>query len=463
MRTTSTLDSVKYIMHLAWPAIIEQILLTAATYVDTAMIGALGYHATAAMAVDAPITWLISGLMTAFGVGYSVQIAHSIGAGNRSHVREISRQALIGSVIFGVVMMLIFFVLSFYLPLWLGADDSILPQTQKYLFFYAAGAPFQMISTVFSAVSRCAGDTKTPMLLNIGANLANIVLNFSLIFESRTIQIFRISLRVFGAGWGVAGAAIATALSYFLAAVGMLFVMLCKNSPIQLDLKGSYRLDRTITRRMLSLGIPVALERITISSGQLLMTGITTGLGNIALSANHIAVTAEAISYLPANGISFAGTTVIGHAVGASKPELSKRNAQILGMLGVLAGLLGGAVLFFFAAPLARLFSDNETVIALSASVLRIVAIAEPMFSLSIVLSGVLRGAGKTGAAFWPVAIGMWCVRITTAMLFVYRMKFGLHGVWFAMVADLIARGEFCIFLVRGVNWKQICCRNEHE
>lgn len=66
------------------------------------------------------------------------------------------------------------------------------------------------------------------MLLNIGANLANIVLNFSLIFESRTIQIFRISLRVFGAGWGVAGAAIATALSYFLAAAGMLFVMLCK-------------------------------------------------------------------------------------------------------------------------------------------------------------------------------------------------------------------------------------------
>ena len=243
----------------------------------------------------------------------------------------------------------------------------------------------------------------------------------------------------------------------------MLFVMLCKNSPIQLDLKGSYRLDRTITRRMLSLGIPVALERITISSGQLLMTGITTGLGNIALSANHIAVTAEAISYLPANGISFAGTTVIGHAVGASKPELSKRNAQILGMLGVLTGLLGGAVLFFFAASLACLFSDNETVIALSASVLRIVAIAEPMFSLSIVLSGVLRGAGRTGAAFWPVAIGMWCVRITTAMLFVYRMKFGLHGVWFAMVADLIARGEFCIFLVRGVNWKQICCRNEHE
>lgn len=149
MRTTSTLDSVKYIMHLAWPAIIEQILLTAATYVDTAMIGALGYHATAAMAVDAPITWLISGLMTAFGVGYSVQIAHSIGAENRPHVREISRQALIGSVIFGVVMMLIFFVLSLYLPLWLGADDSILPQTQKYLFFYAAGAPFQMISTVF--------------------------------------------------------------------------------------------------------------------------------------------------------------------------------------------------------------------------------------------------------------------------------------------------------------------------
>ena len=109
------------------------------------------------------------------------------------------------------------------------------------------------------------------------------------------------------------------------------------------------------------------------------------------------------------------------------------------------------------------LLDTPESIFAWSADYLNIIYIGAVGFFFYNILSGVLRGAGRTGAAFWPVAIGMWCVRITTAMLFVYKMKLGLHGVWFAMVADLIARGGFCIFLVRGVNWKQICCRNEHE
>ena len=458
MKANARVDasSIKYILLLAWPAILEQILLTMATYVDTAMIGALGYLATAAVAVNSSTTWLVLGFLTALGVGYSVQVAHSLGAKKGENARAISHEAFTGSLCFGVILMLLFMLLSYYIPLWLGADEEILADARRYLFFYAAGIPFQTLLTVFSAVLRCAGDTRTPMFVNVGSNFANVVLNFLLIFETRRLVIFGKTCTVYGAGWGVAGAAIATALSYMIAAVVLLTIMFLRTSPVQLR-RVSCRLSRAVTSRTIRLGLPVALERVATSSGQLVMTGIVTSLGNIALSANHVAVTAEAISYLPANGIAFAGTTVIGQEVGGGEAKRAKHDTKTFAALGLLAGLLGGVLLYTQALSLSGIFSPDEEVIQLAGTLLRIVAVAEPMFSLTIVLSGVLRGAGKTGAAFWAVAIGMWCVRIPTAMTFLHGLHWGLHGVWFAMVADLITRGVLSIWWVKRIRWESAC------
>lgn len=450
-------SSVKYIMRLAWPAILEQMLLTMATYVDTAMIGALGYRATAAVAVNASTTWLIMGPLSALGVGYSVQVAYSLGARDDARARGISCQALTGALCFGCALMLLFMPLSSHIPVWLGADEEILKDAQAYLFFFSAGIPFQALLNVFFAILRCSGDTRTPMYINVAANLSNVVLNFFLIFSPRCICIAGREFSVWGAGWGVAGAAIATSLSYALAAAALTAILFVRSSPVQLQWGRACLPRRDVTRKALRLGIPVAFERVATSSGQLVMTSLVTSLGSVALSANHVAVTAEAISYLPANGISFAGTTVIGQAVGAKRAEDARRDARTLGLLGLLAGTIGGGVLYFLSVPLAGLFSPDEEVIRLAAAMLRIVAVAEPMFGLAIVLAGVLRGAGKTAVTFWSVTIGMWCVRVTTAMLFLHVLHLGLHGLWLAMVADLIARGTMNLFFVKRLDWTRIC------
>lgn len=447
-------------MRLAWPAILEQLLLTMATYIDTAMIGALGYQATAAVAVNASTTWLIMGPLGALGVGYSVQVAYSLGARDEARARGISCQALTGALCFGGALMLLFLPLSSHIPVWLGADEEILADAQAYLFFYSMGIPFQALLNVFSAILRCAGDTRTPMYVNVGANLANVLLNYFLIFSPRTVTLAGRTISVWGAGWGVAGASLATALSYALAALVLTALLFARPSPVRLRWGRSCLPQRDVTRRALSLGLPVAFERVATSSGQLVMTGLVTSLGSVALSANHVAVTAEAISYLPANGIAFAGTTVIGQEVGAKRAEDARRDAKTLGLLGLLAGLIGGGLLYFLAEPLAGFFSPDAEVIQLAAAMLRIVAVAEPMFGLAIVLTGVLRGAGKTAFSFWSVAVGMWCVRVTTALLLLHVLELGLHGVWLAMVADLVSRGAMSVLFVRRLNWQRICERN---
>lgn len=442
-------------MMLAWPSILEQLLLTLASYVDTAMVGSLGAGATAAVAINASSVWLITGLLSAIAVGYSVQVAHSIGAGEQEQAREIVRQAVMASAGAGIALMLLCVSLSPFIPLWLGADPAVLPDARRYLFFYTLGLPLQTALAVFSAIFRCMGDTRTPLLFNTGANLLNVLLNFLLIFDTRAVVVLGREITIWGAGLGVTGAAVATACSGGLAGLLLTSLAFLRHSPFQISLRDRYRPNSLIIRQAVRLAVPVALERITISSGQLLITRMVAGLGTVSLAANHVAVTAEGISYLPAQGIGFAATTLVGQSVGARDLDKARQYGRLSGMIGFLFSAAGGLFIFLLAVPLARIFSSDPQVVELAAQMLRIVAIAEPMFGASIVLSGALRGAGDTTFPFLIVLAGMWAVRVVLVPILLFAFDMGLAAAWIAMAADLMVRGIFCMLRFARINWEK--------
>lgn len=447
--TDSLKSNTRLLLVLAWPAIAEQMLLTMTSYVDTAMIGALSTNATAAVAINSTPVFFLVGLLTAVGVGYSVQIAHSLGARQERLAQKITQQALLGALTAGIVLMLLTLLLAAWVPKWLGADAVILEEAQRYLFFYALGLPLQTVLAVFSAVLRCAGDTKTPLRLNAGANILNIILNYFLIFPARTLTVGGRSIPIWGAGWGTAGAAGATAFSASLMGLCCIVLLFHRSGAVSLCRRASCRPDPVITQQAIRLAIPAALERGAICSGQLFITRMVASLGNVALAANHVAVTAEAISYLPATGVSFAATTLVGQAYGAGDYRLSRQFGKISGWIGLLSGGAAGIILFLCATPLAGIFSPDPGVIEGAADMLRIVAVSEPLFGLSIVLSGVLRGAGNTRLPFLVVLSGMWGVRVVLTPILLLCAHMGLAGVWVAMVVDLIFRGILCHVLTK--------------
>jgi Na+-driven multidrug efflux pump len=187
---------------------------------------------------------------------------------------------------------------------------------------------------------------------------------------------------------------------------------------------------------------------------QIVITAVITGIGTVAVAANHLAVTAESISYLPASGVAVAGTTLVGQTMGAGRKDLARRFARMVSWMGIAIMTLGGAVLFAFAPQLIMIFSKDPEVISLGAQVLRIVAFAEPLFGASIVASGALRGAGDSKGPFYISLATMWGVRITLSLLLAGQL--GLVGVWLAMAAELCARGLiFMVRLYRG-KWLEI-------
>ena len=438
----STLASVLF---LAWPAIIEQIMLTLVQYVDTAMVGSLGSNATAAVGVTSSTTWLFNGFFNAAAIGFSVQVAQHLGAGRQEDAKRVTWQSLRFVGIFGVLMGAIAFVLSFFLPAMLGADPSIRGDASLYFRIMACAMPFTLCSNMFSAIIRCSGDTRTPMVLNLMINVFNVILNTLFIYAPRTVDLFGSQVYVWGFGWGVGGAAFASGAFHGHCGLPVL------DGGVPQEVPGANQPEAALPLRppgllaAWKLGLPAALERSIISLAQIVITALITGIGTVAVAANHLAVTAESISYLPASGVAVAGTTLVGQAIGAGRKDLAQRFARTVSWMGIVIMTFGGSILFFFAPQLIQIFSTDPEVIDLGSQVLRIVAFAEPLFGASIVASGALRGAGDSKGPFLINLATMWGVRITLSLALVGSL--GLIGVWLAMAAELCARG--LIFMVR--------------
>ena len=173
----------------------------------------------------------------------------------------------------------------------------------------------------------------------------------------------------------------------------------------------------------------------------------------MALAANHIATTAEGLCYLPAYGISFAATALVGQSVGAKNREDARAYGTLAGIAGFLLCSATGLALFFLARPLAGLFTTDQAVIDQAALVLRIVSVSEPFFAAFIVLSGALRGAHDVRFPMFLALFCMWGVRVVCAPILVFVLDVGLAGVWTAMAADLIFRGVLCAFRWKSGRW----------
>lgn len=341
---------------LAWPSICEQILQTLVNYVDTAMVGSLGAHATAAVAVNTPMVWLVNGLLTGMGVGFSVQVAQYIGARKTQAVKETIRQALLAALALGGILLLIFQSLASFLPVWMGAEAAIQSEAIIYLRLIMTVLPCMACSAVFSATLRCMGDTRTPMLLNLGANVLNALLNFLLIYEPRMLRLGGLEFHMWGAGMGVAGAALATAIATGIAGLLMTIAIYRRKGEYKVSLRDSYRPNRLILSTALRLGIPVAMERSVISFGHIALTKVVSKLGTVALAANSIAMSAESFCYLPPNGISFAATTLVGQCMGAGEKDEAQQFGWLCAKSSMFLGIFTGVLLFVVARPLAGFF-----------------------------------------------------------------------------------------------------------
>lgn len=433
------------ILALAWPTMLEQLMQTAVQYIDTAMVGSLGTQATAAVGATTTVNWLIGSSISALGVGFLSFIAQAYGAKDKNAASRAVMQAVIVTVVCGGFFTALTLGLSGVIPLWMQVDESIRELAGRYFFILYLPMLPRTATIIFGTVLRAAGDTKSPMKIGVWVNLINVVLNFLLIYPTRVIR----GITVPGAGLGVIGAAIASAVAFAFGGIAITMV-LWRHSLVS-PRGQSFRPDWTILRPCLRVAMPNMLQRFGTSLGYVAFASMINALGEVATAAHTIANTVESAFYIPGYGMQTAAATLAGNAWGARDRQRLKDLSAMFIPIEVGLMVLSGGALFFAAPALMDIFSDSPEVIGLGTTVLRMVALSEPAYGFSIIIEGMMLGTGNTKEPFFYNIIGMWGVRIVGTFLCTTFLGGGLVAAWGCMIAhNLLLFALFLRYYCRG-------------
>ena len=433
-------------VNLSLPAMMAQLSSIMMQYIDASMVGRLGADDSAAVGLVSTSLWLFWGICSAVTMGFSVQVAHRIGASDYDDARNILRQSITACLIFSVIVALIGAAISIPLPQWLGGTETVCRKATLYFLVFVLALPLLTMNYLAGGMLRCVGNMKVPGGLNVMMCVLDVLFNFFLIFPSHHFSIGGLTFTLPGANLGVLGAALGTVIAEIITAGLMMWYLCTKEKGIAIKgLPGSFRPTRRIIQRAFKVSAPMTLEHTVICGAQIAVTVIVAPLGIIAIAANAFAVTAESICYMPGYGIGDAATTLVGQSYGAGRKDLARRFGYITTGLGMVTMSIMGVLMWFGAPWVMELMSPVKEICNLGVDALRIEAWAEPMFAASIVAYGVMIGVGDT---IIPAAMNfgsIWLVRLPLAALLAPRM--GLSGVWLAMCIELSFRGA--IFLWR--------------
>ena len=433
------------IFSLAWPTMLEQLMQTAVQYIDTAMVGSLGTQATAAVGATSTGNWLVGSSISALGVGFLAYIAKAYGANQKKLAVKAVSQAVLAVVVIGVLFTVLTLSLSGMVPVWMQVDENIRELAAHYFFILYIPMLPRAASIIFGTVLRSVGDTKTPMRLGILVNLINVILNYFLIYPTREVWFFTMP----GAGLGITGAAIASAMAF---TVGGICITIAVWKHPEISPKGRrFRPDWEVLKPCLKVALPNMLQRFGTSLGYVAFASMINSLGEVSTAAHTIANTVESAFYIPGYGMQTAAATLAGNALGAEDKQKMKDLSKMLILLELLMMTVSGGLLFAFAPNMMGLFSGSREVILLGSIVLRMVAVSEPIYGVSIVIEGMMQGVGKTVTPFVFNIIGMWGVRIVGTFICTQLLGHGLVSAWACMIAhNLLLFLLFTIHFLRG-------------
>ena len=437
------------IFTLAWPTMLEQLMQTAVQYVDTAMVGTLGTQATAAVGSTTTVNWLVNSTISAVGVGFLAYISQACGAGRRDQAKRAASQAVLAVLVLGCFFTAVTLGLSRLVPVWMQVDPAIRDTAATYFFIIYAPMLFRTATIIFGTVLRAVGDTKTPMWAGLWVNLINIVLNALLIFPSGQVSLFGMTVLTWGAGLGVTGAALASAIAF--TAGGVILTVKLLRHPVISPVGGSLKPDMEVLRPCLQVALPNCLQRFATSFGYVVFASMINSLGDIATAAHSIANTVESAFYIPGYGMQTAAATLAGNAWGARDRKRIKDLTAMILVIEVGLMVLSGGLLFIFAPQMMGLFSKEQQVIALGATVLRMVAVSEPFFGVSIIIEGMMQGMGNTKLPLVCNIAGMWGVRIVGTFICTQLLGMGLISAWACMIGhNILLFGCFTFLSLTG-------------
>jgi putative MATE family efflux protein len=310
-----------------------------------------------------------------------------------------------------------------------GAEfDTIEPST-SYFRITSYVLMLNALSMSVCAAQRGIGNTRVTMVVNIAANIVNVFFCFLLI-EGR-----------FGfPKMGVDGAAAAVVISGVVGFVLALVSLFQKGAYLRLTRKDSWRIDIPMMTSILKIGGGSMFEQFAFRVGFFSYARVVASLGTAAFAAHQIAMQLMGLSFTFADGIGVATTSLVGQQLGRKRPDLSIMYGKIGQRLALIVsvGLVMFSVFGRFWFP--TLFTDDQGIIEVTAGLILIIAIMQPIQTSQLVMAGSLRGAGDTRYVAMTMVVTVALARPLLSVILVFGLGMGLTGAWYAIIADQLLR-----------------------
>ncbi|MEF3306139.1 MATE family efflux transporter [Paenibacillus sp. GYB003] len=433
------------ILRLAGPSLVEMLLANFTQMLSMIMVGRLSPEAVATVGLTNQPFFLFLALFSTLNVGTTVIVARSIGSGRLDEADRAAGQAFLLNIVLSVVMIAVSYTFAADFLRLMGGTEDVIAHGLTYAKIVFLSLGFTTISMSFTATLRGAGDTRTPMKINVVANVLVVLIGYPLIY----------GVGSYG-GMGITGAAVATFVAQLVSMSWVTIVMFSGKYKVRLSLRHLFRLDRETIARIGKIGFPSALEQIVMRLGMLIFFKVAASLGTMAIAATQIAFSIFGLSFMPGMAFAIAASTLVGQALGARNPELAERYGWQVRKIGVYVAGAIGVGFIAFAPQIMMLYTTVPDIIEKGALSIRIMGFIQVSQATQFILSGALRGAGDTRYPLYSTFIGVWGFRVVLSLLFVYGMKMDLYGIWLAAAADQFVRSFLIMKRFKKGAWKTL-------
>nr|WP_300003538.1 MATE family efflux transporter [Tissierella sp.] len=434
---------------LAWPIVIQSLLQVLIGTIDIKMVGSLGVDAISAVGTGRNIIMLIMVLVMAISTGTIAMISRFTGKGDHKSISATAGQAFFLSIAAAAFMIPLGLFTNEWILNILGVHDNVLILAKEYMAIFFISIPFFLLNFMAKSIFQGAGDTKTPLFIDILMNFINVAGNFIFIFGFGIIP-----------AMGVAGAAMGTLVARLIGAILGWGALVSGKFVVKVDFIDMVKPRWKIGKQILGIGLPTALQGLSRNISTFVIFAILarTLKAEAAVPAYVIGTNLNQYALMPGLAVGTAAATLSGMNIGAKKFDRAYDTGKICALL---AAILMGVLAFVFAVfstPLIKFFlnESNPEVLKIGKTFLIIIGLSEPLHAVTIALSRTMQGAGYTKYPFLITLVSWTFIRISLSYLLAIIFKLGPSGVWIGIAVSTFVSGFLSFIVFKKRKWQYV-------
>ncbi|WP_455541956.1 MATE family efflux transporter [Intestinibacter sp.] len=382
----------KQLVLFAIPILISNLFQQLYNTVDTAIVGRfVGANALAAVGTCNLVVVFMIYFFIGLSNGSSIVLSQCFGQNDEEKVFKTVHTTMGLSFISGIVLMIVGLLGAETILSWINTPDDVMGYAVTYIKVYFLSMIPMMIFNMGTGILRAMGDSKTPLYYLAAAGVLNIILDL----------VFIIMLDM-----GVMGAALATTLSQILSAVLIMVKLLTTNEVYKLYLS-KIRIDKEILKRILIIGIPTGLQSVLVCFSNIIVQSKVNLFGLDVMAGLTVYYKIEGFIYMPIEALAMAASNFIGQNIGARNVERVKKGKSLSMRICIAMTVLICVAIILFRTSILHIFTTDEEVVKYGSQFIMFIVPLYFIYGMNQMLSGVLRGAGKT---FVPMVIGLVCM-----------------------------------------------------